>query len=235
STGKGAELGILIRSGQALETAYKLDAIVLDKTGTLTLGKPTVTDIIADSRWQMAHSALPFADGYPPSAIHALLTLAASAETFSEHPLGQAIVEYANAQGLSLAPAVEFGMLAGHGIRARVDSREVIVGNGKLMVDQKINTTALDKTAQKLADEGKTPMFIAVDGKAVGVIAVADTLKPEARAAIEALQKLNIDVYMLTGDNARTAAAIAKPLGIEHFFADILPEQKEQKVRELQS
>jgi len=254
STGKGAELGVLIRSGEALETAHKLNAIVLDKTGTLTQGKPAVTDIVADSKWQIADSEWqvaesqvqiggaasaishqPSAIGYSPSANDELLRLTASAEKFSEHPLGQAIVEHANAQGLSLAPAVDFGALAGHGIRARVDSREVIIGNSKLMVDQKIKTTSLDKAAQKLADEGKTPMFVAVDGQIAGIIAVADILKPEARDAITQLEKMGIEVYMLTGDNQRTAAAIARQIGIANFFAEVLPEDKEQKVRELQA
>jgi Cu+-exporting ATPase len=130
---------------------------------------------------------------------------------------------------------VDFGALAGHGIRARVDSRDVIVGNDKLMVDQKVNTLALDKLAQKLADEGKTPMFVAVDGQAAGLIAVADTLKPEARHAVQALQAMGIDVYMLTGDNRRTAAAIAQQVGVNEYLAEVLPEQKAQQVRELQA
>lgn len=236
STGKGAELGILIRSGEALETAHRINTIVLDKTGTLTQGKPTVTDVI-ETPIQHAVSNLRSPVSALLSPIHHLeiLKLAASVEKFSEHPLGQAIVEYANAQGLSLAPVVNFGALTGHGIHGRVDSREVIVGNSKLMVDQKVNTVALDKLAQKLADAGKTPMFVAIDGQAAGLIAVADTLKPEARGAIAALQNMGIDVYMLTGDNERTAKAIAGQLGISNVIAQVLPEQKEQKVRELQS
>ncbi|MDL1894676.1 copper-translocating P-type ATPase [Anaerolineae bacterium CFX7] len=238
STGKGAELGVLIRSGEALETAHKLNTIVLDKTGTLTQGKPTVTDVVVAPtirvpQFEMAGIGAPSNDGRISQ--NELVRLVASAENFSEHPVGQAIVEYANAKGLSLAPVVDFGALAGHGIHARVDSRELIIGNDKLMVDQKINTLGLDKLAQKLADEGKTPMFVAVDGQAAGMIAVADTLKPEAREAVEALQKMGIDVYMLTGDNQRTAKAIAKQVGIENVLAQVLPEQKEQKVRELQA
>lgn len=238
STGKGAELGVLIRSGEALETAHKLNTIVLDKTGTLTQGKPTVTDVVIAPtmrvpQFEMAGIGAPSNDGRMSQ--DELVKLVASAEKFSEHPLGQAIVEYANAKGLSLAPVMDFGALAGHGIHARVDSRELIIGNDKLMVDQKINTLGLDKLAQKLADEGKTPMFVAADGHAAGIIAVADTLKPEAREAVEALQKMGIDVYMLTGDNQRTAIAIAKQVGIENVLAQVLPEQKEQKVRELQA
>jgi P-type Cu+ transporter len=238
STGRGAELGVLIRSAEALETAHKLNAIVLDKTGTLTQGKPTVTDVVVVPTRQVAELAganLGLSHREGRLSKDELLKLVASAERFSEHPLGQAIVEYANAQGISLAPAVDFSALAGHGIRARVDSRDVVIGNSKLMVDEKINTIALDKLATKLADEGKTPMFVAVDGQATGIIAVADTLKPEAREAVQQLQKMNVDVYMLTGDNQRTAAAIAKQVGITHFFAEVLPEQKEQKVRELQA
>ncbi len=237
STGKGAERGVLIRSGEALETAHKLNTIVLDKTGTLTQGKPTVTDVVVAPTLrvpQRAVAGIGMASNDGRMSQDELLKLVASAEKFSEHPLGQAMVEYANAKGLSLAPAVDFGALAGHGIHARVDSREVIVGNDKLMVDQKINTVALDKLAQKLADEGKTPMFVAVDGQAAGIIAVADTLKPEAHDAIESLQRMGIDVYMLTGDNQRTAAAIAKQVGVKKYFAEVLPEQKEQKVRALQ-
>ncbi len=238
STGKGAELGVLIRSGEALETAHKLNTIVLDKTGTLTQGKPTVTDVVIAPtmrvpHFEMAGIVAPSNDGRMSQ--NELVRLVASAENFSEHPLGQAIVEYANAKGLSLAPVVDFGALAGHGIHARVDSRELIIGNDKLMVDQKISTIGLDKLAQKFADEGKTPMFVAVDGQAWGIIAVADTLKPEAREAVEALQKMGIDVYMLTGDNQRTAKAIAKQVGIENVLAQVLPEQKEQKVRALQA
>lgn len=238
STGKGAELGVLIRSGEALETAHKINAIILDKTGTLTQGRPAVTDVIVAP--QMRNVEMTFAGiGIAPQSARMsreeLLKLAASAEKFSEHPLGQAIVEYANAQGLVIPPALDFDALAGHGIRARVDSRNVIVGNSKLMVDEKVDTTTLDKSARQLADEGKTPMFVAVDGLCAGIIAVADTLKPEANDAVQALGKMGIEVYMLTGDNQRTAGAIAKQMGITNYFAEVLPEHKEQKVRELQA
>lgn len=232
STGKGAELGVLVRSGEALETAQRVNVMVLDKTGTLTQGKPVVTDVIATTASNLQPSTFNL---QPSTSDLPFLKLAASAEKFSEHPLGQAIVEYANAQGITLAPAVDFQALAGHGIQARVDSQTVIVGNNKLMVDYKINSTALDKRAAKLADDGKTPMFVAIDGHAAGIIAVADTIKPEARDAVQQLQKMNIDVYMLTGDSERTAAAIAKQLGIVNYFAQVLPQQKEAKVRELQA
>jgi Cu+-exporting ATPase len=232
STGKGAELGVLIRSGEALETAHKINAIILDKTGTLTQGKPSVTDVVETREQRLETAGIPHQS---PISNLELLKLTASAEKFSEHPLGQAIVEYANAQGLLIPPALDFGALAGHGIRANVDGRVVIVGNSKLMVDEKINTTALDTTARKLADEGKTPMFVAVDGQSAGIIAVADILKPEAHDAVQALEKMGIEVYMLTGDNERTASAIAKQIGITNYFAEVLPEHKEQKVRELQA
>ncbi len=244
STGKGAELGVLIRSGEALETAHKVNAMILDKTGTLTQGKPAVTDVetsdfgllMPDLAYRTANAVR--VENPKPKNINQeseLLRFAAAAEKFSEHPLGQAIVEYANAQGLAIPPAVDFAALAGHGIRANVDGRIVIIGNNKLFVDEKISTAALDKTARKLADAGKTPMFVAVDGQATGIIAVADTLKPEAHDAIAALEKMAIEVYMLTGDNRRTASAIAKQLGVQNFFAEALPEHKEQKVRELQA
>lgn len=237
-TGKGAELGILIRSGEALETAHKVNAVILDKTGTLTQGKPAVTDIIlAPVKYNAApvEAGIGMVNRAGRLDENELLRLVASAEKFSEHPLGQAIVARANAQGLYLAPAVDFQALAGHGIRADIDGRIVIVGNDKLMVDEKISTVTLDKVAAKLADAGKTPMFAAVDGQIAGIIAVADTIKPEARESVERLRKMNVDVYMLTGDHQRTAKAIASQLGIEHFFAGVLPQDKEQKVRELQA
>lgn len=237
STGKGAELGVLIRSGEALETAHKINTVILDKTGTLTRGRPAVTDVMLAPSMRFANTAVAGIATAAPSALGSrdeLLKLTAAAEKFSEHPLGQAIVEYANAQGLTIPPAVDFAALAGHGIRATVDGRIVIIGNSKLMVDEKISTALLDKPARKLADEGKTPMFVAVDGQAAGVIAVADTLKNEAQDAVAALEKIGIAVYMLTGDNERTASAIAKQIGITNYFAEVLPEHKEQKVRELQ-
>ncbi len=218
STGKGAERGVLIRSGEALETAHKLNAIILDKTGTLTQGKPRVTDVVLTDHLEETE----------------FLRLVASAEKYSEHPLGQAIVQQALEKGVQLPEAVDFSALAGHGVQARVDGHTVVIGNSKLMVDQRVALNGLDTTAEDLADDGKTAMFAAIDGRAAGLIAVSDTIKPEAREAVQALQKMGIEVYMLTGDNERTAAAIAKQVGIEHFFANVLPEQKELKVRELQ-
>jgi Cu+-exporting ATPase len=259
STGKGAESGVLIRSGEALETAHKLNAIILDKTGTLTLGKPMVTDVVVDSNWQLANGVLrqtQDANGEPPmaaselqtaishqppalshtlSANDELLRLVASAEKLSEHPLGQAMVQRANEQGLRLSQATDFQSLTGHGIRARVDGHTLIIGNNKLMVDEHISFNALERVSQKLASAGKTTMFVAIDGAAAGLVAVADTLKSEAREAVTTLQQLGVDVHMLTGDNKRTAAAIAQQVGIANYFADVLPEQKEQQVRTLQA
>ncbi|MGB8646236.1 MAG: heavy metal translocating P-type ATPase, partial [Anaerolineae bacterium] len=229
STGKGAESGVLIRSGEALETAHKLNAIILDKTGTLTQGKPKVTDIEPNSE----SGTQPTLTGRPGNL--EFLRLVAAAEMLSEHPLAQAIVQAANDAGLTMPPARNFASLTGHGVRAQVDGHEVIIGNSRLMVDQHIRLNGLDNRAEDLADEGKTTMFAAIDGKAAGLIAVADVLKPESREAVETLQKMGIDVYMLTGDNERTAAAIAQQVGITHYFAEVLPEQKEQKVRELQA
>ncbi len=219
-TGKGAENGVLIRSGGALETAHKVTAIILDKTGTLTQGAPSVTD-------QMTNDKLPMTKDE-------FVRLVASAEKNSEHPLGQAIVKHAQDAGLALTEPSEFGAVAGHGVRARVDGHELLIGNAKLMSDSKIALDGLETRASQLADEGKTAMFAAIDGRAAGLIAVADTLKPNSRAAVAALKNLGLNVYMLTGDNPRTAAAIAKQVGIDHYFAEVLPGQKADKVKELQ-
>ncbi len=219
STGKGAESGVLIRSGEALETAHKLNAIILDKTGTLTRGQPRVTDVVTTDRRT--------ADEF--------LRLVASAEKSSEHPLAEAIVLRANEQKITLSNSVDFNALAGYGVQARVDGHTVLIGNSRLMVDRRIRMNGLEERARDLADEGRTAMFAAIDGQAAGLVAVADTLKPEARAVVQELQRLGIEVYMLTGDNERTAAAIARQVGIENYFADVLPELKEQKVRELQA
>jgi Cu+-exporting ATPase len=229
-TGKGAENGVLIRSGGALETAHKVTAIMLDKTGTLTQGAPAVMDVVARSKFQVQRSNLEPATLNPER----FLQLVASAEKNSEHPLGQAIVKHAQDAGLTLNEPTEFGAVSGHGVRARVDGYDILVGNTKLMSDSNIALDGLEISASQLADEGKTAMFAAIDGRAVGLIAVADTLKPNARAAVAALKNLGLKVYMLTGDNPRTAAAIAKQVEIDHYFAEVLPGQKAAKVKELQ-
>ncbi|MBX6340979.1 MAG: cadmium-translocating P-type ATPase [Thermomicrobiaceae bacterium] len=221
-TGKGAEHGILIRGGEALEGAHRVDAIVLDKTGTLTQGKPVVTDVVT------------VAGG--PSEGEAL-RLAASAEVGSEHPLGEAIVARARECGLALSPAGRFEALAGRGIRAEVEGRDVLVGSGALLREAGVEPGELDEAARALAAAGKTPMYLAVDGRPAAVIAVADTLKPESREAVAQLQALGLDVWMLTGDNRATAEAIARQAGIapERVLAEVLPGQKADKVKALQA
>ncbi len=217
--GKGAEHGILFRGAEALELASKLTTIVLDKTGTLTKGEPSVTDII------------------PRNGIEAqeLLRYAASAEKGSEHPVGEAIVKRAGAEGLSLEPTESFEAIPGHGIEAKVAGRALLLGNRKLMRERGVLLNGLEKEAVGLADEGKTLMFVAWDGQAVGIIAVADTLKPHSKEAVEALHRLGLTVVMITGDNRRTAEAIARQVGIDHVLAEVLPQDKAQEVQRLQA
>ena len=217
-TGKGAENGVLIRSGEALETAHKIKAIVLDKTGTLTIGQPRVTDVVPAGQFEEEE----------------LLAAAASAERGSEHPLGQAIVDYAKERGLRLADASDFNAIPGHGIEARVDGTTVLLGNLKLMSDRSVYLDGMAEKAEELSAWGRTPMFVSLNGRVAGVIAVADTLKPGSQQAIKALRALGLEVYMLTGDNRRTAEAIARQVGIDQVLAEVLPEQKADKVRELQ-
>jgi len=223
-TGKGAENGILIRSGEALERAYRLTAIVLDKTGTLTEGKPVVTDIVT----------LPLADGDALDADD-LLGLAASAERGSEHPLGEAIVERARERGLDLADTEGFNAIPGQGVEVTVSGRRLLLGNLRLMHEREIALGSLHDRAESIATEGKTPMFVAADGRLVGLIAVADTLKPNSREAVDKLRQIGLDVYMVTGDNRRTAEAIAAQVGIDRVLAEVLPEAKAEEVRKLQA
>jgi len=219
STGKGAEHGILIRSAEALETAHKVDTIVLDKTGTITRGEPTLTDVIA-------------ADGIEE---HELLRLVASAEQSSEHPLAEAIVTGARERGLALIDPTEFDSITGKGVRAMVAGHEVLIGNRRLLDDADIDTAELSTKLDELAEAGRTPMLVALDGSPGGVIAVADTVKEDSAAAIAALHALGIKVAMITGDNARTAEAIARQVGIERVLAEVLPEHKSREVRRLQA
>jgi Cu+-exporting ATPase len=217
-TGKGAQNGILIRSAEALETAHKLQTLVLDKTGTITRGQPSLTDVV------------------PQNSITAdeLLRLVASAERSSEHPLGQAIIQWAKDKGLELAEPGEFQSVTGKGIQVAVDGRQVLVGNRHLLDDAGIETGALEEQAERLAAEGKTPMFVAVDGKPAGVVAVADTVKEDSTAAVATLRRLGIEVVMITGDNRRTAEAIARKVGIERVLAEVLPQDKALEVSRLQ-
>jgi Cu+-exporting ATPase len=216
--GKGAENGILIRSGDALQTSQQLDAIILDKTGTITRGEPALTDVVV-------------AQGQEDNEV---LRLAASLERGSEHPLGEAIVQGAEQRGLSLANTKNFAAIPGHGVSGRVDGREILLGNAKLMRDRAIAIDMLMKDWERLASEGKTPMYVAADGKAAGLVAVADTVKPDSKGAIEVLQRLGIEVVMLTGDNERTAKAIAREVGIERVLAEVLPDDKAHEVQKLQ-
>ncbi len=224
--GKGAENGILIRDAQALERAFKIQTVVLDKTGTLTQGKPVVTDVVTTGM-----------------AEEALLQVAGSAERGSEHPLGEAVVAAAKERGLALEEVSHFEALPGHGILAQVNGSTVVLGNLALMQERSFSLNGLEEKAQALSQEGKTPMFVALDGEVAGIIAVADTLRPESREAVEALHRLGVEVVMLTGDNRRTADAIARQAGIDpesdvvrdRVLAEVLPDQKAAQIKALQS
>ncbi|WP_137992757.1 heavy metal translocating P-type ATPase [Streptomyces vilmorinianum] len=218
-TGKGAQAGILIRSAEALETAHGLDTIVLDKTGTVTEGKPVLTDVQA-------------AEGFAEDEVVALV---AAAEADSEHPLAGAIVTGARDRNLTVPTAGAFDSVTGKGVRATVDGRAVLVGTARLLDDAGVGTDALTSVAAELSAQGKTPVLAAVDGRAAGVLAVADTVKPESAQAIAALQRLGIETVVITGDNARTAAAIAAQVGVERVLAEVLPEHKADEIRRLQA
>ena len=218
-TGKGAESGILIRGGEALEGAHKLDTVVLDKTGTLTRGTPELTGMVVE-------------DGIREEEI---LRLVASAERASEHPLGKAIVRGAKDRALPLAEAGAFEAVSGGGIRARVEGREVLVGSRRFLSESGISEDGLLPEAEELVREGKTPIFVAVDGEPAGLVAVADAVREESREAVERLHGLGLEVAMLTGDNRRTAEAIARKLGIDRVVAEVGPEDKANEVKRLQS
>ena len=218
-TGKGARAGILIRSAEALETAHKLDTIVLDKTGTITAGKPALTDIHTSGALDEQE----------------LLTLVAAAEADSEHPLAAAIVTGARARNLTVPTATGFDSITGKGVQASIAGHAVLVGTARLLSDAAIDTSALDPISQRLSGEGKTPILAAVDGRAAGVFAVADTVKADSAAAITALRRIGVEVVMITGDNARTAAAIARQVGVTRVLAEVLPEHKADEIRRLQA
>jgi Cu+-exporting ATPase len=219
STGKGAEQGILIRSAEALETAHKLDTIVLDKTGTITRGQPALTDVLPEAHIKEDE----------------LLRLAASAERLSEHPLAAAVVAGARSREMVLSEPAGFESITGRGVRATVDGHTVLIGNPALLRDAGLEITTLEAKADRLSADGKTPLLIAVDGKPAGVIAVADTLKEESVAAVASLRALGLEVVMITGDNRRTAAAIARQVGIGRVLAEVLPDRKAAEVRRLQA
>jgi Cu+-exporting ATPase len=217
-TGKGAEHGVLIRNGEALERAHRIDTVLLDKTGTLTRGEPEVTDVIAA----------------PASSPDEVLRLAASAEHSSEHPLGEAVVKAAMEKKLELSPASDFNAIPGQGIEAQVESRELFLGNLKLMEERGLSLNGLEKKAGELLQEGKTVMFLGRDRQVEGIIALADTLKPGAKEAVQTLRRMGIEPAVVTGDNRRTAEAIAREAGIGRVLAEVLPEHKAGEVRKLQ-
>ena len=218
-TGRGAENGVLIKGGEALETAYKLRAIVLDKTGTITRGEPVLTDLVA-------------VEGMDERE---LLRLAASAERGSEHPLGEAILRAAADRGVALAEPTGFKAIAGSGIEVSIDGKQIVLGNARLMQDRGVPLTdSVLRLAAELASAGKTPMFVAAEGRPAGVVAVADPIKPESKGAIAAMRRMGLEVVMITGDNRRTAEAVAKQVGIDRFHAEILPEGKVEQIKRLQ-
>ncbi|HTE19760.1 MAG TPA: heavy metal translocating P-type ATPase [Armatimonadota bacterium] len=264
-TGKGAENGILIKGGESLETAHRLGAIILDKTGTLTEGRPELTDVLVKDeggrmkaeggrrsegpenpghlREPRTHSGMAEEDD-PRSHLHPssfilhpseLLRLVASAERVSEHPLGEAIVRGAEARGLRLSEATGFSSITGRGLEARVDGRSVLAGNRRLMAERNVDVSALEAELDRLAGEGRTPMLVAVDGVAAGVVAVADRVKASSAEAVAALERMGLRVVMLTGDNLRTAEAVARQVGITRVMAEVLPEHKAEQVRALQA
>ncbi len=224
-TGKGAENGILIKSGEALETAYKLDAIVFDKTGTLTTGKPVVTDIVA------------LGSPVRPASIEELngfLQTAAGIEKGSEHPLAEAIVDKAQEQGLDIPDVKDFEAIPGHGVKGHIDGQAVLLGNRKLMKKMNVEIGSYETNHEELENEGKTVMTLAIDNKPAAMVAVADTLKDKSREAVERLHAMDIEVIMITGDNRRTADAIAKQASIDRVLAEVLPQDKAAEVAKLQ-
>ncbi|MCA1900053.1 MAG: heavy metal translocating P-type ATPase [Chloroflexi bacterium] len=220
-TGKGAEIGVLFRNSEALERAGKVNVVVLDKTGTITKGQPAVTDIITNPQLPITNDEL--------------LRLAASVEKGSEHPLGEAIWAEATTRGLSLAEPAGFKAEAGHGVEAEVESRRVMVGNARMFAARNIPLGGLESEVARLQSEAKTAMLVAIDGQAAGVIAVADTIKETSKEAIEDLHKMGLKVAMITGDNQKTAEAIAKQVGIDQVLAEVLPEGKSAEIKNLQS
>jgi P-type Cu+ transporter len=234
-TGKGAENGVLIKGGESLETAHRLNAIILDKTGTITRGQPELTDVVLTlgaGRRELGSG--PNAQLPTPNAEDELLRLVAGAERSSEHPLGEAIVRGAQARGLSLPEASAFNSLTGRGLEATVEGRQVLVGNQRLMEERDIDARSLEPEMERVAREGRTPMLVAVDGQLAGLVAVADTVKEGSTEAVAAFHRMGLEVAMITGDNRRTAEAVARQVGIERVLAEVLPEHKAEQVRKLQ-
>ncbi|HOA81357.1 MAG TPA: heavy metal translocating P-type ATPase, partial [Defluviitaleaceae bacterium] len=217
-TGKGAEYGVLIKSGTALESSHKVNTIVFDKTGTITQGRPELTDIIC----------------YNDMSEDELLILAASAERASEHPLGEAIVRKAQEKNLSFLELEEFNAIPGYGIEVKIKGQDLVLGNKKLMLKRKIDINEAEEIADQLALEGKTPMYISDNNSLLGIIAVADVLKKNSITAIKKLHDMGIEVVMLTGDNKRTAQAIAKQVGIDRVIAEVLPQDKANEIKKIQ-
>lgn len=217
-TGKGAENGILIKSGQALEAAYQLDTIVLDKTGTITVGKPSLTNLLALSDFNRSD----------------LLRLIASAEQHSEHPLAQAILAAAEEEGLDLVSVSHFEAVIGRGLSAQVEGRQLLVGNESLMKEKSIDSSVFQEQLLELSQEGKTAMFVAIDGQLEGILAVADEMKSSSLSAVQELQSMGLEVIMLTGDREETATAIAQKAGIQKVIAGVLPDGKVAAIKNLQ-
>ena len=224
-TGRGAEAGVLIKGGEILERAHTLTTVVFDKTGTLTTGKPAVTEVIPSE-------TLP-----EPATLSraAVLRVAAGAEWHSEHPLGQAVVQHAQTQGMTLGPVESFVALAGHGVEARLEGKLVLVGSRRLLAQRGIQSGDLPEQAERLSREGKTPLYVVVNRRVVGLIAVADTLKPHAAEDVRRLQRMGLETVMLTGDNRYTAHAIARQAGIARVVAEVLPEEKAAEIARLQA
>ncbi|HEX9839590.1 MAG TPA: heavy metal translocating P-type ATPase [Anaerolineales bacterium] len=220
-TGKAAEFGVLFKGAEAIENTSKLQTIVFDKTGTLTKGEPSVTDVVASQQLSVSHDLL--------------LRVAATAEKNSEHPLGEAIVRGAQDRGLKLSEPESFNSIPGHGVEAKAAGSEILLGNRKLMKERGVDFSALMSQAEALEADGKTVMFVALNGQAAGLIAVADTLKEYSADAIRRLHKLGLEVAMITGDNRRTADAIARKVGIDRVLAEVLPQDKAEEVKKLQA
>ncbi|MBS4026205.1 MAG: heavy metal translocating P-type ATPase, partial [Clostridia bacterium] len=218
-TGKGAENGILIKSGEHLEKTHKMDTIIFDKTGTITKGEPDVTDIISFNNYSEDE----------------ILRIAASVEKTSEHPLGQAIVKRAQDRLIMLSEASDFSAIPGKGLVSNFENKRILIGNRKLMQEYSIDIESNEESVKILEEDGKTAMMMTIDEKFVGIIAVADQIKETSVQAIKDLEKMGLTVYMITGDNERTARAIAKQVGIENVLADVLPENKASKVEELKA